>query len=140
MRTIIEIENAGPKIKATNYWNSEYADHGVLFFSPNAGVIRVLVPPIAEHMIPEMKTGKKIILSRGPWPEEGREDAFELLFDDYSDSPFALHIGTEQWAIIPKLDSRWQVAVWTQHQGCVLQKKLYYRKVNKIPCLLPWGK
>ncbi len=135
---LIKIENTGKKIKKTNYWKSEYATEGKLYFSINAGCIRMLVPEKMEHIIPEIKTGKKIILSRGAWPEQGRDDSFEILFDDYSDNPFVLHVGTEQWDMIPKKEKGWEFAVWTRERN-VLQKKCYYRKVSKIPYMKPWG-
>lgn len=137
--TIIKIANEGKKIKETNYWDSEYAEAGKIYFSINAGCIRMLIPDTMEHIIPEIKTGRKIILSRGLWPEQGREDAFEVLFDDYSDAPFVLHVGKEQWDMIPKKLSGWEFAAWTR-SGLVLQKKCYYRNVGKIPCMKPWGK
>jgi len=46
----------------------------------NAGCIRALVPESKKNIIQEMKTGKKVILSRGPFPAQHREDAFEILF------------------------------------------------------------
>ena len=144
MNKLITIANAGPKIKETNYWDSEPARAGKIFFSINAGTIRALVPITMEHLIPEIKTGKKVILSRGPWPAEGRADAFEFLFDDYSDNPFALHVGTDQWILLPEKpmggsSSKWKFAVWTQTGGLVHQKKCYYRLVDQIPCLKLWG-
>jgi hypothetical protein len=87
MMDTIMITNAGKKIQKTNYWDSELASAGKLFFSPNAGCIRMLIPDNMHHIIPEIQTGKKIIISRGPWPAMNRSDAFEILFDDYQRWP-----------------------------------------------------
>ena len=136
----ITIENAGKKIKSTNYWDTEQAQAGKLYFSINAGCIRMLLPDIMWFIIPELLTGKKIIISRGPWPDQNRPDAFEIMFDDYSDSPYALHVGTEQWDMVPAKDtvgSQWDFAAWTRTRN-VLHKKCYYRLVKEIPCLKPW--
>jgi hypothetical protein len=134
----ISITNAGKKIQETNYWDSDVAKAGKLFFSPNAGCIRMLIPDNMHYIIPEIQTGKKIIISRGPWPAVDRSDAFEILFDDYSDEPFALHVGTEQWLMLPQKTSGWAFAAWTR-TGCVMEKpKIYYRAVVSIPCLRPW--
>lgn len=142
MEDLFTIENAGQKIKETNYWDQPAAQAGKVYFSINAGCIRMLLPDNMHHLIQEFKTGKKVIISRGPWPAEGRDDAFEILFDDYSDNPVALHVRVEQWDFLPKkksVGSKWQFSIWTR-QRCVLQKKCYYRTVDQIPHLKPWGK
>jgi hypothetical protein len=131
-------ENAGKKLKSTNYWDSEHAKKGALFFSINAGCIRMLIPDNMHHIISEIKTGKKIIISRGPWPDQNREDGFEILFDDYTEAPFTLHVGVEQWAMLPAKSNKWEFAAWTR-EGMVLEKRCYYRTVDHIPYGKPWG-
>lgn len=138
---LITIENAGQKIVKTNYWQHEYAKAGKLYFTSNAGAVRMLIPGTMEQIIPEIKTGKKVILPRGHWPDYGREDAFEFMFEDFSDSPYAIHVGTDQWDMIPKWDRKggWVFAAWTENEGCVYEKRMRYRLVDKIPCMKPWG-
>lgn len=51
----------------------------------NAGAIRVLIPRAMRRVIQDMRTARYVIASRGPWPEAGRPDALELLFEDGSD-------------------------------------------------------
>lgn len=138
---IIKIQNAGKKIKETNYWDSEYAQAGYYFFSINAGCIRMLVPDSQIHQLAEFKTGKKVIISRGPWPQTGRKEGFEILFEDYSDAPHAIHVGVESWQILPEKScagKKWDFAIWTR-SGCMYQKKCYYRIVPEIPYLKAWG-
>jgi len=140
---VITFVNNGPLIKETNYWDMDLAKKGIVFFSINAGCIRMLVPDILHSDLPEMKTGKKIILSRGPMPKVNRDDAFEILFDDYSDEPYVIHVGIDQWDMVPKMEegkkrmSKWQFAIWTR-DGKFLEKKCYYRLVDRLPCLKAW--
>src|SRR3990167_2306796 len=98
---ILTIENDGPRIVRTNYWSSEHAARGAFYVSVNAGAFRVLVPEAVRDVVAEMRTAKEVVISRGPWPAERRDDALELLFDDGSASPFALHIGVEQIDRLP---------------------------------------
>lgn len=135
--TLLSIENASKKIANTNFFDLEHAKAGYCYFSINAGCIRMLLPDSMHDLIPEMLTGKKIIVSRGPMPTLGKSDGFEILFDDYSDSPYAMHVGADQWDFVPKKTSKWEFAVWTR-QRCVLQKKCYYRVVPELPYLKPW--
>jgi hypothetical protein len=138
---MIKIANAGPRIKETDYWDSEQAQAGKFFLAINAGCIRLQLPDSQLGMLAEMKTGKKVIVSRGPWPDQGRDDGFETMFEDYSESPFAIHVGIESWDMVPAKGTtgkKWDFAIWTR-SGCMYQKKCYYRTVDRIPCMKPWG-
>jgi len=92
----IQIENRGQAIVKTNYWDSEYAQAGMFYLSWNAGAARLLVPDAQKLTLPEMRTAKYVIVSRGPWDDHGGRDALELLFEDGSDAPFAVHLVSEQ--------------------------------------------
>ena len=133
----LTVENAGQDILRTNYWDLEHAKRGFFFISVNAGCVRLLVPETQLQMIPEFETGEYVILSRGPWPAQGRPDAIEILFEDFSDSPFALHLTIEQCDMLPDGIGDWTFAVWTQ-QGLQFSRPLKYRRVKQIPCLKPW--
>lgn len=132
---ILTIENSGPRLTNTNYWDSELASWGKFFFSVNAGCIRMLVPESQESCIKEMKTGKDIVISKGPWPAEKRDLGIEIMFDDHSEEPFTIHVGVEQWDTLPKVEAgkkRWEFAVYTRGK-IHFQKKCYVRDVEKIP-------
>jgi hypothetical protein len=79
---MLEIVNDGPAITSTNYWETDYARAGEVFLSLNAGCFRLLLPEALEREIAEMATAGNVIVSRGPWPDGGKADAIELLFDD----------------------------------------------------------
>lgn len=81
----ITIGNDGPDIAGTNYWASPQATAGKPYFSINAGSIRVLLPDNMTGALKDMRTAKYVILSRGPWPEMGRDEAMEILFEDHSE-------------------------------------------------------
>jgi len=76
--SLITIGNAGQEIGSTDYWDSEYALAGKCFVSINAGCIRLLIPELMFHIMPEIETGKKIIVSRGPWPAESRTNGLGM--------------------------------------------------------------
>lgn len=70
---------------------------GLVYCSWNAGAIRLLVPPSAEHFISEMHTGHEVLITQGPWRRERRPHALELLWEDESDTPFFLLIAEAQF-------------------------------------------
>jgi hypothetical protein len=136
----ITVENDGQEIISTNYWASSYARNGAVFVSINAGAFRLLVPP--QISIDDMVTADEVIVSRGTWPQAGKHDALEILFEDNSDNPFCLHIGSEQTATMPADRDRnknFVFAIWTP-DGKVKELPARYRKVKRIPYLKPWRK
>jgi hypothetical protein len=140
---ILRVENEFEIIKETNYWDSEYAMRGLFYVSINAGGYRLLVPEKQEFTIKEMVTGKAAIISRGPWTAQGNRDAIEIMFDDASDSPYALHLDAQQFDRLPAAsDQGWKgtLLVYTVGLCLALTLPVYYRQVKEIPCLQPVAK
>jgi hypothetical protein len=145
--SILRIDNHGPLITASNYWRSDLAGGGRLYLSLNAGAFRLLVPSHLEHVISEMATGKHAVVSRGPWPAAKRVDALEILLDDGTANPFAVHLDTNAVDRLP-LDSdqgkEWIFTVWCRprRKGSrphkALERPAYYRRVNSLPCMKPY--
>jgi hypothetical protein len=138
---MIAITNDGARLLGTNYWSTPQAQAGYLFVSWNASCFRLLVPAAAGWMIPEMRSGHEVIITRGPWPDKNRTEALELMFEDASDSPFAVHIGVEQSdRLIPECGqgAGLAVTVYTA-QGPALELPARYRIMPQLPCLEPWG-
>lgn len=136
---LIKIENDGPEIVSTNYWDLEHAARGFCFLSLNAGTARLLVPKPMEPQIPEMTAGVSLaIITRGEY--KGRE-SLEILFEDGSSSPFALHMSTEQ---VDRLFSdadrhkEFRLSIWTQG-GKQAEFPCRYRKARRLPYLKPWA-
>ena len=144
MDRMIEIHNHGPLILSTNYWDSELAREGKLFVSVNAGAIRILLPPQAYGWLSDMRMARECILSRGPLPEQQEAEGIEILWDDGSDSPFALHLTAASFDLLPaepEAGREWICSTWTAKDGRPhksLERICHWRRVSKIPCLLPW--
>ncbi len=132
---MFKIINDGGAIQETNYFDSEHAKSGLFFVSWNASVARVLVPDGRMDVIDEMRTGRICVISRGLL---NRVDALELMFDDGSDSPFALHVDMRQTdRAVPDDHKPFTVAAWTR-AGKVAEWPAKYRVVKKLPYLMPW--
>ena len=100
MSEVILIENQGPLVSGTNYFESELAAAGYYYLSPNSGALRLLVPPARSGDLAEIRTARDVVVRRGMHAQHGRE-MFELLFDDRSPSPFVLYLSLEQWERLP---------------------------------------
>lgn len=141
MSEILTINNDGPQIVSTNYFDISLARRGAFYVSINAGAFRLLVPPTYEQAIADFQTAREVIVSRGTW--QGKE-ALELLFDDHTDNPYSIHVGPGQYDRLPLASDAgkaWQFSAWVKH-GQQLQRAYespcYYRVVRSLPYLKPW--
>lgn len=141
MENIITVQNHGPLIERTNYYESALAASGKLYVSVNAGAIRILLPPSKFRDLTEMRQSKFCILSCGLWPEMGLAEAIEIMFEDYSNSPYALHLAPESFDALPAKPEpgrEWVLYVYTLKAGRLhksLERKCFWRRVEKIPCI-----
>lgn len=141
---IITTSNHGPLIVSSTYWDSASEEAGKVWVSCNAGAIRILVPRVHRRIIHDMRMAPHVVCSRGPWPEMGLAEAVELLFDDGSDAPFALHLSPESFDAMPAeppAGQSWIVSVWDikrgkPHKAC--ERPCHWRRVEAIPCMRPW--
>jgi len=74
---------------------------GKFFVSVNAAAFRILLPSSLEVYVSEMAIAREVAISRGPWPDANRDDAFEFMFDDDFQSPFMLHAVQESLDRLP---------------------------------------
>ncbi len=141
---MIVTKNHGPLIVSSTYWGSEMEQAGKLYVSVNAGAVRVLVPAKRRALIAECRGSKYVVLSRGPWPAAGLADAAEILFEDGTDTPYALHLSPESFDLLPDeppAGREWVLALWTAKKGKPhksLERRCFWRRVLEIPWLKPW--
>ena len=140
-KNLIFIGNKGQAISYTNFFDSENASMGFFYLSWNAGAGRLLVPDSQKRTVIEMLSAKYVIVSSGPWVEQGSVSAHELLFEDNSDAPFVIIIPSSQCdRILPKTDKRtgFYISVWTRG-GQKLRLPCRQRWVASLPCMDAWG-
>lgn len=89
---MITISNAGQEIVHTDYWSTEHARRGLVYLSGNAGAWRLLVPPAAAGMLPEMRTGKRAYIEASVRMSQ----CWDIVFDDGTDAPFSVSIDKRQ--------------------------------------------
>lgn len=133
--------NRGQEIRETNYWDSIPARAGYFYLSWNAGAGRLLVPDCHRDLLAEMNSAKYVIVSRGPWPEQGGREGLEVLFEDGSDTPFVLQLVSEQCDRLPPDEnegSGFEICAWTR-EGIKQSWPGKYRRVSRVPCLQPWS-
>jgi len=90
---MLTITNDGQTLVSTNYWDLPHARQGLLYVSGNAGALRLLVPPAAEGMVEEMRTGKSVMIE----PSTTMAGCVDVVFDDGSPEPFCVTIDRRQF-------------------------------------------
>jgi hypothetical protein len=138
---MFEIINQGQAIRSTTYWDTDPARAGYFYLSWNANAARLLVPDLQQPLLREMQGAREVIVSRGPWPEQGGREGIELLWEDNSDDPFSIHLVAEQCdRLIPETDQGggFVVVAWTR-QGEQGRWPGRYRWVPQIPWLQAWA-
>lgn len=137
---VIKVENNGSEITSTNFWESAFNSNGLMLMSINKNSFRLLVPENCKDFdLKELMTGKDdIILSFGKL--YGRS-ALEILFDDHTNSPYSIHIGTDQMDRLPigcKRSETYTFIIYQKGLKKVLETTCHYRNVNLLPCLKAW--
>jgi hypothetical protein len=147
MPFVLTVENDGSLVLASNFWGSEYDRAGTFIVSTNAGAFRLLVPQSHEGSVIDMAAGKGVAVSRGPWPDAGLADAFEVLFDDGTSDAFALHLSPESFDRPPAagdVAGEWAFTAWLAPLAgggprLALGRPCRYRLSERLPDLRPWG-
>ena len=138
------IKNSAQEIIGTNFWEPEHAHRGVFYLSLHAGVFRLLVPEAHTSAVAEFRRAHEVFVSRGPWTAAGGRSrgraALEILFDDRSNNPFALHLDARQVDRMPAstdVSREWALTAWVW-QGkpvCAYRQTCFYRIVPSLPWL-----
>lgn len=132
------VENSGPNIVSTNYFESEHARKGLAYLSVNAGTFRLLVPEAMLDSVAEMGTAEYVIIS-----DTASHDQLELLFEDHTDTPFQLWIDGQQCdrSLPQEEDGRTDLRFLVYGPGCklLLDRPARYRRVKRIPWMKPWS-
>lgn len=133
----IMIKNDGQELVESNYWDHVYARNNFVYLSTNAGCIRLLIPD--TFPLHELKGTKGVAITRGRC--FGR-DALEVLFDDGSDYPYSIQVGTEQCdrvAPVSAIPQRVRFQVVMKGPRVVAEYECFYRGAPTLPCLAPWN-
>lgn len=136
--TPLTIANNHDKIVETNYFDIEMAEQGIFRLSFNANVGRLLVPDCHKaEILRELKKTDHVVMSMGAM---SGLDMAELMFEDWSDSPFSIHMGrdTIDRNIEPGRHET-RLAIYFSDGEHDTEYDMYIRTVESLPCLLPWA-
>lgn len=139
----IMLANRGPALVETNYFEHELADKGLFFLSANAGAVRLLMPHLQLKALPDMKAAKSVVLTTGRM--QGAEPVMlEIMFDDETDSPFALYLSVPQQVdLLPApTEQDFPFIVYGPEGPAVTElyrTRAHFRRGRHLPDLRPWS-
>lgn len=125
---------------STGYFDSEYNSKGYFYLLYNNKCFYLFVPDTLNQINMELKTGKYVVLTTGNFDLYNR-DMVELMFEDFSDDPYCLHLSKEQ-LILPIDDSfhrkKFKLKVLCR-EGIVMETEIYIRSKQQyqLPYLKP---
>ncbi len=135
---VISIRNDGQKIVRTNYWETDYAKKGIVYFSVNAGALRMLLPDRSDaDLLKAVTQAKYVILSR-----DMRGQSYEVLLEDESSSPYAIQSPIGAWdRLLPTTeDGREGIPFLVYTKGSLLLTlTAKFRVVPHLPCGKRWN-
>lgn len=129
---MITIQNKHQLIASTNYYDTDYAQHGYCYLSFNAACFRLLVAPSLLAALPDMRGSKRVCVAFGESASRDRP-MIRVLFEDYSDSPYVIDLSREQCDVLLKneRETKLTFAVYTP-TGLAFSKPCDWRKVADI--------
>jgi len=143
--SILYIENNGPEIQASNFWDSDLGQSGGLYISVNEGYIRLLVPDCHRKHIDDMRVGAKhmvlSMLPRDAWAP--RKFCIELLVEDGGQTPWSCQLSEGQIdrsAIPEDAGKQWRGTVWGRKDGKphkYFERPAFVQIVPRIPWRQP---
>ncbi len=87
------VQDDGPSLRDSNYWDSLYCQSGLLYFSVNAGAIRMLVPDdVSDELLDALTTTQHVVVSR-----DAAGVHYELLFEDGTPTPYFVFTTSAAW-------------------------------------------
>lgn len=105
----LTITNRGAEIVTTNFWRLGIPH---VMVSPLAGIYRVLLPRGFEHVVDEVRGAREVQIRRGLLADR---DAIELLFEDGTNAPYAIHTTIEAFILVPapsEIGRERAVSIW----------------------------
>jgi hypothetical protein len=115
-----QIEDDGPRIRSTNYFDSRRARAGAISVSFAAGAVRLLIPPSLESQIPDMLRGTTHVEVSMLRPSEisAAETCSVWTFEDHSRRPLFLELGAAHFlGLLPDADFEAPLTIWKKGEG-----------------------
>ena len=137
----IEAGSLARRLTREEFWNTEGAQKGFFHVGFDGRDFCLLVPDCQHAAVPEIRTGSHAVVTLGFHVEMGRT-MYEILFEDGSRRPYALHMLPETFerplSMAETASLARRLIVYTRGfvEGAAMPA--YFREVETLPCLKPW--
>lgn len=143
-----EIRLQGGRVASTTYWQTLGARNGMTYLQWSPRGAHLLVPRSCMTHTLDMLICRQVVVSVGRMAEfENCGDVYEVMFDDGSDAPFAIHLvaddssskdslDTDQWE--PEHGSTRCIEIVAEVGVASFVKVCHFREVASLPSRAPW--
>jgi hypothetical protein len=99
----------------------------------------LLIPDNKSGLLEEITSAQSVVITRGSY--KGKNDWFEIMFEDNTDNPYMIMLADEQFSRISPLKEGWNGQFYI-YSGSLSEcnrnfYKVYYRVADNLPCLKP---
>jgi len=122
-------------ITDTTYWDTDVCEAGYYHLVFNMDTYSLLIPDNKDDWLVEIVEAESVVITRGSY--NGKNDYFEIMFEDNTETPFMIMISDEQFSRVSPLKEGWNghFYIFAGSLGNLKLDfdKVYYRVADTLP-------
>ena len=126
-------------ITDTTYFDTDVCDEGLYNLIFNMNTYSLLIPDRKDDWLVDILEAESVVITRGTY--NGKNDCFEIMFEDDTETPFMIILSDEQFSRISPLKEGWNghlyIFVGSIHNCKRDFDKVYYRVTDTLPFCNP---
>ena len=126
-------------ITDTTYFDTDVCAAGYYHLVFNMNTYSLFIPDRKDDWLVETVEAESVVITRGSY--NGKDNCFELMFEDNTETPFMIIVSDEQFSRVSPLKEGWngQLYIFVGSLCNCKQKfeKVYYRIANTLPFCKP---
>jgi len=126
-------------ITNTTYWDTDVCEAGSYHLVFSVDTYSLLIPENKDDWLEEIVEAESVVITRGNY--NGKNDCFEIMFEDNTETPFMIIISDEQFSRVSPLKEGWNghlyIFVGSLNNCKQDYDKVYYRIADTLPLCNP---
>jgi hypothetical protein len=126
-------------ITETTYWETDVCEEGKYYLVFNMNTYSLLIPEYKDDWLVEITEAQSVVITKGNY--NGKNDCFEIMFEDNTETPYMIIIPDEQFSRITPLKDGWNgnfyIYVGSLFNCKIDFENVYYRVANILPYCNP---
>jgi len=123
----------------TTYWDTDACENGFYHLAFSMDTYSLLIPENKDDWLEEITEAQAVVITRGNY--NGKENYFEIMFEDNTETPYMILLSDEQFSRITPLKEGWNghfyIFVGSLYNCKLDFDKVYYRIADTLPFCNP---